>query len=265
MKGAPIVLTTDFGQADEYVGVLKGVILSINEDATLVDLSHSVPPQDVGRAAALIFHNHAYFPPASLHLCIVDPGVGTERRIIVVRACSQLFLGPDNGVFSGVLEADDKATIYELTNRDWFLEDISTTFHGRDIMAPAAARISLGAPIVEAGPPVSKESCVIIAASAPLCSDHEIVGKISTIDNFGNLITNIEKVHLKALIQQRGYRIRIKLSELRFHQTSYGALPNNEPAALLNSSNLLEICIKNGSAAELLGVQIGEKVLVKCV
>ena len=264
MKGTPIVLTTDFGQADEYVGVLKGVILSINPDAVLVDLSHAIPPQDIGGAAALIFRNHAYFPAASLHLCVVDPGVGTERRIIIVSACGQLFLGPDNGVFSRILEADDKAKVHELTNRNWFLEDISSTFHGRDIMAPAAAHISLGAPIAEAGPSVSKESCTITAASLPLCSDSEIVGEISTIDSFGNLITNIEKIHLDALVRESGLTVRIKSTEVQFHQTSYGHLPNQGPAALLNSSNLLEICIKNGNAAELLDVQVGERVLVSC-
>ncbi len=262
MKGPPIVLTTDFGQIDEYVGVLKGVILSINPEAAVIDLSHAVPPQDIGRAAELIFRNHEYFPAASIHLCIVDPGVGTERRIIVVSANGQLFLGPDNGVFSRLLETDETAKVYALTNQSWFLEDISNTFQGRDIMAPAAAHLSLGAPVDQAGPSISKESCVIIAASAPRCSDSEISGEIITIDSFGNLITNIETIHLDRLLRERGLTIRVKSSEVGFHHSSYQKLPDHRPAALLNSSNLLEICIKNGSAADLLDAQIGDRVLV---
>ncbi|MGI9536334.1 MAG: SAM hydrolase/SAM-dependent halogenase family protein [Desulfocapsaceae bacterium] len=262
MKGAPIVLTTDFGQIDEYVGVLKGVILSINPEAAIIDLSHAIPPQDIGRAAALISRNHKYFPATSIHLCIVDPGVGTDRRIIVVEACSQVFLGPDNGIFSRIFEADEMAKVYELTNRNWFLEEISNTFHGRDIMAPTAARLSLGASIGESGPSVTKESCLIIAASLPLCSDSEISGEIITIDRFGNLITNIEKIHLDRLVLENGLKIRINSSAVRFNQTSYENLPEHLPAALLNSNNLLEICIKNGSAADILDVKIGDKILV---
>lgn len=262
MKGPPIVLTTDFGQIDEYVGVLKGVILSINPEAAVIDLCHAVPPQNIGRAAELIFRNHEYFPAASIHLCIVDPGVGTERRIIVVKANSQLFLGPDNGVFSRLLETDETAKVYELTNRSWFLKDISNTFQGRDIMAPVAAHLSRGVPIDEAGPSISRESCVIIAASVPRCSDSEIIGEIVSIDRFGNLITNIETIHFDRLVREGGLTIRIKSSEVGFHHTSYAKLPDRRPAALLNSSNLLEICIKNGSAADFFEVQIGDRVLV---
>ena len=129
-------------------------------------------------------------------------------------------------------------------------------------MAPAAAHLSRGAPIDQAGPSISRESCVIIAASVPRCSDSEIIGEIVSIDRFGNLITNIETIHFDRLVRKGGLTIRIKSSEVGFHHTSYAKLPDRRPAALLNSSNLLEICIKNGSAADFFEVQIGERVLV---
>ena len=264
MKGPPIILTTDFGHADEYVGVLKGVILSINPAATLVDLSHAIPPQDIGRAAELVFRNYRYFPHGSLHLCIIDPGVGTKRRIIVVSADGHLFLGPDNGVFTPLLHAYEQAKVYELTNRDWFLERISTTFHGRDIMAPAAAHLSIGAPIAEAGPLVAINSCVRIPPAEPLVCESEIAGKISSIDRFGNLITTIENHHLDALSRKSCLIVSINSIEVRFHQVSYAELPDRLPAAIINSSNLLEICVKNDDAAKVLGARIGDTVLVKC-
>ena len=263
MKGPPIILTTDFGQIDEYVGVLKGVILSINPQATIVDLSHGIPPQDISRAAEVIGRNYDYFPDGSVHLCVVDPGVGTRRRIIVIKGCSQLFIGPDNGVFSRILEADQAAEVYELTNRGWFLENLSTTFHGRDIMAPVAARLSLGAPIAGAGPQVSRNSCVTSCTVLPLIGDTEIVGEITSIDRFGNLITNIDAHFLDTFSNTHSLTVRVKSTVAKLHHTSYGLLPGDQPAAIINSSSLLEICIKNSNAAVHLDVGIGEKVVVK--
>ena len=263
MEAPPIVLTTDFGLNDEYVGVLKGVILSINRQATIIDLSHGIPPQAVGRAADVLFHNFPYFPEGSVHVCVVDPGVGTARRIIVAKACNQMFIGPDNGVFSRILKADPGADVYELSNEDWFLENISTTFHGRDMMAPAAARLSLGASIEEAGPRITTDSCVTISTTAPLLSEDEIRGEISAIDRFGNLITNIETSLLMDFGLVPGLTVRIKSHLLQFIQGSYGHLPDNQPTAIINSSGMLELCVKNDNAATILEVGIGEKVVVK--
>ena len=263
MKGPPIVLTTDFGLLDEYVGVLKGVILSINPQVTIIDLSHGIPPQAIRRAADVLFNNYPYFPVGSVHVCVVDPGVGTERRIIVVSGCDQLFIGPDNGVFTRILDADQAAEVYELSNENWFLQNISSTFHGRDIMAPAAARLSLGASIKEAGPRIPTDSCVTISKDRPLISDIEISGEISAIDSFGNLITNIGVTDLVDLGLAPGITIRVKSHLLQLHQGSYGHLPDNRPGAIINSSNMLELCVKNGHAAAVLGVGIGERVVVK--
>jgi len=262
MTGSPIILTTDFGLCDEYVGVLKGVILSINPRAAIIDLCHGIPAQDIGRAADVLGRNYRYFPDGAVHLCVVDPGVGTGRRVIVVRGCGQLFIGPDNGVFSRILEADQAAEVYTLTNRDWFLEQISTTFHGRDIMAPAAARLSLGASLEHAGPLIDADSCVTISPAAPLASDTELCGEIMTIDRFGNLVTNIEAALLNEFGIDPRPIIRIKSQLLQLHQGSYGHLPDKKPAAIINSSGLLEICVKEGDAAAILEAGRGEQVVV---
>lgn len=260
MKRAPIVLTTDFGHEDEYVGVLKGVMLSINPDAVIVDLTNAIPPQDIRRAAVLLKLNHRYFPPGSIHLCIVDPGVGSGRKILLIKASGQFFIGPDNGVFSLILAADQSAEVYELTNRDWFLEEISTTFQGRDLMAPAAARISKGEPIKAAGPAIAPESCSRLDTFSPLLRDGEIVGEVFAIDRFGNIITNVDKDHLDKIFKEDEIIVWIKGHPVVLYRLSYEDMPDQQPAAIINSSNMVEICVKNGSAADKLVVESGEPV-----
>ena len=210
MNRSPIILTTDFGYTDEYVGVVKGVILSINPEARIIDLTHAIPPHNIGRAAAVLGSNYRYFPVGSVHLCIVDPGVGTSRRIIVVQAGSYRFIGPDNGVFSPILQNHRTLDIFQLSNRSWFLDAPSSTFHGRDIMAPTAARIAAGEPIDRAGPRLDPASCVIISESVPLCSGDRISGAVVAIDHFGNLITNIDRGHLEKLSVHGGLTVRLK-------------------------------------------------------
>ena len=260
MKRAPIVLTTDFGHEDEYVGVLKGVILAINPDAVIVDLTHSIPPQDVRRAAVLLHKNQRYFPPGSIHLCIVDPGVGTERKILIVNTSEQIFIGPDNGIFSLILATAQHAEVYQLTNPDWCLEEIGTTFHGRDLMAPAAAHISKGEPVSKAGPPLAPETCISLGSISPVLGDGEIVGEVFSTNRFGNLITNIEKHHLDKIFAEGDIGVWIKEKAVELQRVSYADLPDERPAAIINSSNMLEICVKNGSAADQLSIGSGEPV-----
>lgn len=262
MNRGPIVLTTDFGNTDEYVGVLKGVILSINPAARIIDLNHAVPPQDISRAAHLIGLNRRYFPAGSIHLCIVDPGVGTKRRIIVVKDATQCYIGPDNGVFSSMLSAEELPDAYELTNKSWFLEDPGTTFHGRDIMAPAAARLSLGAPIEDTGPRIDPATCVIIPPRLPLCSDERIIGEIIHIDHFGNLITNIDKQEIGRFSHMHEVLVDFRSVTIPFKRCSYADLAENEVSAIINSSNLLEICVKNGNGAALTQGRKGDRVIL---
>ncbi len=264
MNLSPIVLTTDFGYTDEYVGVIKGVILSISPEARIIDLTHAIPPQDIARAAAILGSNYRYFPAGSVHLCIVDPGVGTSRRIIVVQADGYRFIGPDNGVFSPILNNCSAIEIHQLSNRSWFLDDPASTFHGRDIMAPAAARIFAGEPIDRAGPRLDPSSCVTLSATVALCSSDRITGEIVAIDHFGNLITNIGRRQLQKLSEHTTLKVQLKAADLALHRCSYGDLPDTGPAAIINSSDVLEVCVKNGSAAEALQAPVGEMVCVVC-
>lgn len=260
---APIILTTDFGVEDVYVGVLKGVILSINRTAAIVDLTHSIRPQDIHQAAVIIHENYRYFPEGSVHLCIVDPGVGTDRKIIAVRAYNQFFVGPDNGVFSKFLTADQPVAIYQVTNRSQFLGKISKTFHGRDIIAPIAARISSGISIDTVGPQLGQEDCVTILFRKPEFINNRLLGEIESVDRFGNLITNIVRDDLKPFNGLENLQILLKSHVIIFNEGSYGDSAENRAAALLNSSERLEICVRNGSAADQLHAQVGEQVVVQ--
>ncbi len=262
MNPGPIVLTTDFGNTDEYVGVLKGVILSINPAARIIDLSHAVPPQDISRAAQLIERNRRYFPAGSIHLCIVDPGVGTKRRIIVVKDAGQCYIGPDNGVFSSIVNNEELLDIYELTNETWFLEEPGATFHGRDIMAPAAAWISRGKPIGEAGPRIDPATCILLAPCVPLCSATQIIGKITHIDHFGNLVTNIDRQAVNRFTRADQVVAHLKSMPIPFKRCSYGDLVESEVSAIINSSNLVEICVKNGNAAAVMQGRKGDRVVL---
>ncbi len=258
----PITLTTDFGCEDEYSGVVKGVILSINPEAVIVDLTHAIPPLDVRYAALVIGRSYRFFPPGSIHLCIVDPGVGTSRNILALKACGHYFVGPDNGIFSQLLTGDEPVEVYSVSNEAWFLDEVSTTFHGRDIMAPVAARISLGEPLEAAGQPLSSSCCLTLPVSLPTYTGSEVIGEVSSIDRFGNIITNITRQCLQALPGGAAFILRIRSTAISYHEGSYGDLPDQQLAAIINSSNLIEICVKNGSAAKMLGARIGEQVSV---
>jgi len=258
----PIVLTTDFGHTDDYVGVVKGVILSINPAVRIIDHCHSVPPQDINRAAHLIGYNRRYFPAGSIHLCIVDPGVGTSRRIIVIKDAARCYIGPDNGVFSSVLRGTEALEIYKLANQSWFLHTPSATFHGRDIMAPAAARISLGKAIEDAGPRIEPASCVVMNDTAPLCEGNQIIGEIIHIDHFGNMITNIEQKQLSGLAGTGEITVHLQSTPIPFKPGSYEELKENQLSAIINSSSLLEICVKNGNGADISQGRRGDRVII---
>lgn len=259
----PIILTTDFGLEDEYVGVLKGVILSIDKDATIIDLTHAISPQNIAEAARIIGRNHRYFPDGSIHICIVDPGVGTSRRIIAVNAANQIFVGPDNGVFTNLIRAELCTAVHEVTNEQWFLESISTTFHGRDIMAPTAARLSLGEPVESAGPLVSISGCTKIDDNRPIVTPTGIDGIVDSIDRFGNIITNIHSDDLFESTSWQEYSVVMGDIVMRLSDKSYAEMNDKTPTALINSSGVIEIAVKNGNAAAILGVEPGSRVLVR--
>lgn len=251
---AMITLTTDFGTGDEYAGLMKAAILSINRSATIVDISHGIDAQDVVQAAFMIESAFAYFPKGTIHVVVVDPGVGTDRAIVGVEAFGHFFVAPDNGVLGMVLESTEPEIAMRLDNRAFFLDRISATFHGRDIMAPAAAHLSLGVPLSRMGRVIAAGDLVTIEdLRASLTPEGKIEGRVIAIDRFGNLVTNISS----ALLRSAGFcpsenqrAIRIVLGsrhEIDFLST-YADAVSNGPLALIGSRGYLEIAVNNGSA-----------------
>ena len=252
-----ITLLTDFGLADPYVGVMKGAILGRFRGATLVDLTHQIPPQALGIASFWLQRSYCWFPEGTVHLVVVDPGVGSERRALALEARGHYFVGPDNGVFAPVLRAARGARVVSIEPERLALGPLSRTFHGRDLFGPAAAALASGASaLAELGPSVSLELVPEAASAAPAAA--EIRGSVVTVDHFGNLITNIEAANL-ALEQPR--EVRVAGRRLRIVET-YAQADAGECVALLGSFGTLEIAVRDASAAAVLGVGPGVRVVV---
>ncbi len=254
-----ITLTTDFGLADSYVGTMHGVILGICPTARVVDLCHNVSPQNVQQAAFVLYAAYRFFPPGTIHVVVVDPGVGSERRIIAVQTRDAYFVAPDNGVLSYVLAKETVLGQVHLTRQEFWLPAISHTFHGRDIMAPVAAHLARGVALCELGEPV--EDLVKFALPEPAVQpDGSIVGHILYVDRFGNLVTDVREESLPSsqalVIHCAGQRIK------GIHAT-YASVGDGELVALVGSSGHLEIAVRNGSAAEVLRAQVGDKIVIK--
>jgi hypothetical protein len=268
----PIVLTTDFGGSDGYVGVMKGVIWGINPRASVIDLTHQIQPQNVRQASFILGTSHSYFPKNSIHVVVVDPGVGTDRKAILVITPTAWLLAPDNGVLSYVLAAyldgepaangaapvPEQCSAYRLTNPDYWLHPVSNTFHGRDVFAPVAAHLSRGVLPREVGEPLTE--LVWRPPSRPARDGNRIMGEVIYADHFGNLITNLPQSLLagsaRVTVEIKGHRIN-SLSRT-FHDHPEPA--SRGPLALLGSNGYLEIAIPDGSARDTLGVGAGETV-----
>lgn len=193
-----IALLTDFGLKDGYVGIMKGVIAAINPNIPMIDLTHHIPPQQIWPARFCLMNAYLYFPKDTVFLAVVDPGVGSQRRSVAIE-CSQGYLvGPDNGLFSGILAQYQAKKAVSLTNTDyWRVKDVSLTFHGRDIFAPVAAYLASGVPLEALGEVISIDSLIDFPLQFPQITDEKIQGSIQYIDHFGNLITNILPHHVK--------------------------------------------------------------------
>ncbi len=252
-----ITLTTDFGLRDAYVAAMKGVALGINPQAALVDISHDIEPQAVAQAAFVLETAHRYFPPGTVHLVVVDPGVGTQRRAMVLKTPSALFVAPDNGVLSYVIEAAGReAEAFAITNPRYWHHPVSTTFHGRDIFAPVAAYLSLGIPPGEVGEPLNSPPQTFPIPRPRREADGTLHGRILHIDAFGNLITNIGAGDLspgQPAIEVGGEKI-MGLSE------TYSG--GEKFVALIGGSGYLEVAAPNDNAANLLAAKIGNPVIV---
>lgn len=248
--GKIITLMTDFGTRDHYVGVMKGVIASINPEAKVIDLCHEVPPQDLLRAAFMIRNSYPYFPPATVHVVVVDPGVGSARNPIIVEAREQLFIGPDNGVFSFIYAEEPRYLARKITNRELMLEPLSSTFHGRDVFSPAAARVSMGFDLGEVGPLI--DSPVVLDIPRPRAVGNTLVGNIVHVDSFGNLVSNIGE----ELLPERPV-VKISKVEIRGLRSSYSEAGKGEFLAIVGSAGFLEISLSGGSAAKALNLAEG--------
>ena len=256
--GKPIItLTTDFGTRDGYAGAVKGVIKRINPDAEVVDISHETESFDVLGAAFALNNFYRYFPRGTIHLAVVDPGVGSERQPLLIRSEDFCFVGPDNGIFSFVFQNEAITNMVVLSNKKYFLADPSTTFHARDIFAPVAGYLSSGVEVTEFGK--TAKECHKLIIPEPKSSNKGLAGEIIHIDGFGNLVTNIAAEFL------RGKKIAaITVGRRRIERLarSYSELREGEVGALIGSSDLLEIALNQGSAQEALKSKVGSGVTI---
>jgi S-adenosylmethionine hydrolase len=248
-----ITLTTDFGLSDPYVAMMKGVILSINPAARLVDIGHHISAGSIGEAAYLIREAAPFFPKGTVHVAVVDPGVGTERRPIAIQTASYLFVGPDNGVFWPAVRQEAQAKVFHLTESAYFLSRITRTFHGREIFAPVAAHLSLGVDPARMGAVITDP--VPSDLPEPFEKDDCLYGQIVRIDHFGNLITNIHAHALAEFLKSSDPFIRVGHFNLKRLMETYAHAGKGEPLALINSAGFLEIAVNRGRACEAVGVR----------
>jgi S-adenosylmethionine hydrolase len=254
--GSIITLTTDFGSKDHYAGAMKGVILSINPRVTIADITHEIPPHDVFKAAFTLRNFYRYYPRRTIHVAIVDPGVGGRRRAIALEADGHIFVGPDNGVFTFIYRESKPSRVHEIRSAKHTLSDISLTFHGRDIFAPVAAHLSLGVSVEDLGKPLRKPKQLPL--KEPSLRREEIIGEVIYIDSFGNLVTNIP-----ARLVKPESRIRIGEWIIRGLSTSYSDVPKGKPLAIVGSSGFLELSLNQGRASDVVKVRDGVRVTMR--
>jgi S-adenosylmethionine hydrolase len=254
-----LTLTTDFGYQDPFVGMMKGVILGINPSASITDITHGITPQSVTEAALVIGESYRYFPEGTIHVVVVDPGVGSGRRPILASSDGHFFIGPDNGVLTAVF--GESPVVIHLTEERYFLRAGGSTFHGRDVFAPAAAWLSRGVKKEKFGRLIS--DYITLHLPTPRVEEDGVKGEVLHIDRFGNAITNIRGRDLEPLMRKapalRVVADRWEMDMRRF----YSDAGDNKPHALINSSGYLEIFIYKGSAAAELGLEVGGAVSVK--
>ena len=253
-----ITLTSDFGLKDPYVAEMKGVILTINPNATIIDITHDVEKFDIRMGAFMLASAAPYFPKGTVHLAVVDPGVGTERRAILVQTKQGFFVGPDNGVLMLAAKNQGIKHIYQLSNPKFMLPKVSATFHGRDIFAPAAAYLDMGVKPAEFGPEVTDG--VMPEFARVKRGAGSLIGEILHVDGFGNIITNISQ---KEMTQAKAVNIKLHNISLNvaFGKT-YAQTKPREAIALIGSHGFLEIALNQDSAAEKFHAAVGEKIEV---
>jgi S-adenosylmethionine hydrolase len=243
-----ITLLTDFGLGDPFVGIMKGVIASLASEARVIDLCHGIQPQAVAEAAFWLERSYAWFPPGSVHVAVVDPTVGSERRILAVAARGHYFLAPDNGLLSDALTGAAGARVHTLDFARLGLSNPSATFHGRDVFAPVAARLASGTlELAAVGPSAVAEPCVL---KAPASDGELLTGEVVTVDRFGNLITNLDRARVES---SRASHVTLAGRDVPIRRTYADASPG-ELLALINAFDVLEVAQRDGSAERRLGL-----------
>jgi S-adenosylmethionine hydrolase len=259
-RSSLITLTSDFGLQDPFVGQMKGVILKLNPSANVVDLTHGIPRHDVKRAAQVVAESRKYFPKGTVHVAVVDPGVGSERRSLVVEAGGNLFVGPDNGIFTGILREHPDNRIVSISHDRFQLGGSHGTFHGRDLYAPVAAILGLGERIDDMGEFI--DGPVLLDLPSAIVKKGSVMGEVVHIDVFGNAVTNIKADEIEKLGNIENLTVEVKGSSLDM-LTHYAAATDGSPHALINSDGCLEIFINQGNASGHLSLVPGTEVTVK--
>lgn len=262
-----ITLTTDFGLDSHYVGQLKGAILAVTREVQVVDVSHSVPVQDVSGGAWIIDQSVDAFPNGTIHLAVVDPGVGSDRSMLCAKTRIGYFVAPNNGLLTRVFDRYVPEEVVQLSVADFWRSPVSSTFHGRDIMGPVAAHVSLGVSLAALGPPLEELHRIAIH---PPVQGRDLVGQVEYVDSFGNLITNIGLPDLETFSDQHArsgqlgeFHVAVESYELPRISRCYADAEDGQLLALVGSGGMLEIAVTGGSAAEQCGLRTGAKVLVR--
>ncbi len=257
-KRSIVTLTTDFGTADPYVAAMKGVILTRSPHANIVDITHEVPPQDIASGAFVLAQAAPHFPPETVHVVVVDPGVGTDRRIIAARFGGQLFLVPDNGIITFIAEVLPLEQMAVVVSTQFLPPDASLTFHGRDIFAPIASHLLNGLNIAKLGPVPSSYKMLDIAA--PDLEDGQIVGQVIHVDRFGNLISNISSRSLAAA--EGTVTVTCGGQDVGEIKPTYGMADSDTSLALVNSMGYVEVAVNRGRACDRLSAGVGTEVRI---
>lgn len=265
-RNVPVItLLTDFGAADYFVAAMKGVILGINSRAAIVDLSHDIPAQDIAAGAFTLRAAYESFPAGTIHVAVVDPGVGSARRAIVATAGAQVFVGPDNGIFSYVFDQEPDVQIFQLNNERYFRHPVSATFHGRDVFAPVAAALSLGVRPDKLGKRIG-DPVVLAGLASEQLGQGRLRGRILHIDHFGNCITNFKHEDLANGVIENQVRIKVGRRVVKSMRQCFSeAAVDDKPAevfAIWGSAGFLELAAMNRSAAEILKATCGQPIML---
>lgn len=261
MQRPIITLTTDFGSADHLVGTMKGVILTINPEAEIVDITHKVMPYDLLDGALAIGQAYHYFPPKTIHVVVVDPGVGTQRRPLLVTADQHFLIAPDNGVCSMIFEREEALSVRHVTSEHYFQHPVSNTFHGRDVFAPVAGWLSKSWQTQAFGEEVT--DFVRFALPKPKPAGKGLKGVVLRVDNFGNLLTNLTAEDAPQVLAGSAFKLRVGNAETAKFVQTFAQGAANEPVVFLGSSGYFEVAVNRGNAAKALAASRGAEVTLE--